>query len=210
MDSKNAIPISQFGSEQVGILFKTLVFQKLYPGKFLIPNPCPYDELSDEDVEAGKDALRQLMPLDTIVTDMWDYDIHFEESTFGEGTYFDIALGSDESAHSQAEHLKEDMLGWIQEFGMDYAQDQWTEEEFEQWVLSQCQDFILKWRSNVVRKFSCGQQGTAPLDPKQIVSSEELLMSQVVLQEAVARLLTEKGYSPRGIFRDGKGDGQGH
>jgi hypothetical protein len=31
------------------------------------------------------------------------------------------------------------------------------------------------------------------LDPKQVVSSEELLMSQVVSQEAVIRLLVEKG-----------------
>jgi hypothetical protein len=35
------------------------------------------------------------------------------------------------------------------------------------------------------------------LDPKQIVSFEELLMSQVVQQEALTRLLIEKGYSPR-------------
>jgi hypothetical protein len=32
-----------------------------------------------------------------------------------------------------------------------------------------------------------------PLDPKQIVSYEELLMSQVVQQEALTRLLIEKG-----------------
>ena len=31
-----------------------------------------------------------------------------------------------------------------------------------------------------------------PFDPKQIVSSEELLMSQVVPQEALIRLLMEK------------------
>jgi hypothetical protein len=31
------------------------------------------------------------------------------------------------------------------------------------------------------------------LDPKQVVSSEELLMSQVVSQEAIIRLLVEKG-----------------
>ena len=31
------------------------------------------------------------------------------------------------------------------------------------------------------------------LDPKQIVSSEELLMSQIVSQEAVIRLLVRKG-----------------
>jgi hypothetical protein len=33
-----------------------------------------------------------------------------------------------------------------------------------------------------------------PLDPKQIVSFEELLMSQVVQQEALTRLLIGKGY----------------
>jgi len=31
-----------------------------------------------------------------------------------------------------------------------------------------------------------------PLDPKQIVSFEELLMSQVIQQEALTRLLVEK------------------
>ncbi len=31
------------------------------------------------------------------------------------------------------------------------------------------------------------------VDPKQIVSNEELLMSQVVLQEALTRLLVAKG-----------------
>ena len=32
-----------------------------------------------------------------------------------------------------------------------------------------------------------------PLDPKQLVSFEELLMSQVVQQEALTRLLIEEG-----------------
>jgi len=32
-----------------------------------------------------------------------------------------------------------------------------------------------------------------PLDPKQLVSFEELLMSQVVQQEALTRLIIEKG-----------------
>jgi len=40
--------------------------------------------------------------------------------------------------------------------------------------------------------FSGASMATA-LNPKQIVSSEELLMSQVVQQEAFARLLVEKG-----------------
>ena len=47
------------------------------------------------------------------------------------------------------------------------------------------------------------------LDPKQIVSFEELLMSQVVQQEALTRLLIEKGYYQRGVFKDGEGGGLG-
>ena len=39
-----------------------------------------------------------------------------------------------------------------------------------------------------------------PLDPKQIVSFEELLMSQVVQQEALTRLLIEKGIFTREEF----------
>lgn len=39
-----------------------------------------------------------------------------------------------------------------------------------------------------------------PLDPKQIVSSEELLMSQVVQQEALTRLLVEKGVFTKDEF----------
>jgi hypothetical protein len=39
-----------------------------------------------------------------------------------------------------------------------------------------------------------------PLDPKQVVSFEELLMSQVVQQEALIRLLIEKGIFTKDEF----------
>ncbi len=39
-----------------------------------------------------------------------------------------------------------------------------------------------------------------PLDPIQLVSFEELLMSQVVQQEAITRLLVEKGIFNREEF----------
>jgi hypothetical protein len=38
---------------------------------------------------------------------------------------------------------------------------------------------------------------TTPLDPKQVVSFEELLMSQVVQQEALAGYSLRKGYSAK-------------
>lgn len=48
-----------------------------------------------------------------------------------------------------------------------------------------------------------------PLDPKQIVSSGELLMSQVVQQEPSPGCLWKRGYSPRRSFGDGRGGGSG-
>ncbi|MGA2318761.1 MAG: hypothetical protein ABSG71_20630 [Thermodesulfobacteriota bacterium] len=39
-----------------------------------------------------------------------------------------------------------------------------------------------------------------PIDPKQIVSFEELLMSQVIQQEALTRLLIEKGIFTKDEF----------
>ena len=47
----------------------------------------------------------------------------------------------------------------------------------------------LEWIKDTYMRRSHG----TPLDPKQLVSSEELLMSQVVQQEALSRLLVEKG-----------------
>jgi hypothetical protein len=41
-----------------------------------------------------------------------------------------------------------------------------------------------------------------PLDPKQVVSFEELLMSQVVQQEALTRLLIKKGLFTNEEFLD--------
>jgi len=41
---------------------------------------------------------------------------------------------------------------------------------------------------------------STPLDSKQIVSFEELLMSQLVQQEALTRLLVEKGIFDNGEF----------
>lgn len=153
MKSKKNSQISMFGQDQSDILFKRFVLQKLCPGKFLIEDSWPYDELDDEDIEAAGDVLRALMPLDTIVTDMWDWDIHFEEKTFEE-TYFDVALGQEEYALTQAEYLKDDLMQWIDEMGMDYAQEEFSGDEFEKWVLEQCLQFVQKWRENIVKKFS--------------------------------------------------------
>ena len=150
MLTKDNIPISSFVPNQRDIIFKVLVLQKMCPGKFLIQDPWPYDELDEDDLEALKDDLTRFMPLDTMVTDMWDWDIHFEDRTF-EDTYFDVALGPEEYAIEQAMLLKEDILSWIEEYGMDYAHNEWEPKKFEGWIHGQCVQFITNWRLNILK-----------------------------------------------------------
>jgi hypothetical protein len=45
-----------------------------------------------------------------------------------------------------------------------------------------------------------GGSMATPLDPKQVVSFEELLMSQVLQQEALTRLLIKKGVFSKDEF----------
>lgn len=148
----NKISISNFSPDQRYIVYKLLVFQKFCPGKFLIQEPWPFDELNEDEVGTLKDRLREFMPLDTIVTDLWDWDIRFEDKTFND-SYFDVALGAEQYAIEQAKLLKDDFLEWIDECQMDYDQHRWeNQEEFEDWIHSECVRFIKIWRSNIAKE----------------------------------------------------------
>jgi len=154
MPDKDNILISALPHDQKDILYKISAFQKMSPGKFLIQEPWPYDELDEDEVDILKEALKEFMPLDTIVTDLWDWDIDFEDRTF-EDNYFDVALGAEEYALAQAKFLKEDFLEWIDEYGIDYDQTQWDEEkEFDNWIYDECVKFIKGWRLNIAKAFA--------------------------------------------------------
>jgi len=145
------IRLSSFTQDQRQILYKIMAFQKFCPGKFLLSDPWPYEILNDEELEEFKDNLIGLMPLDTIVTDLWDWDIRFEKLTF-EDRIFGIALGPDSEVEEGASALTQDMLAWIDEYGMDYAQNEYENDEFEKWIYELILNFLNKWRENIFDK----------------------------------------------------------
>jgi hypothetical protein len=145
--------ISRFGDDQSNLLFRLYVLQKLCPGKFLLKAPWVYDELDDDAVCELKQSLTELMPLDTMVTDMWDWEIHFENITF-EDSFFDIAFGTEPVAMEESGCLPQDILGWIDQFDMDYSYMELEQDQFEKWVEDECVRFISKWRSNIVEQFT--------------------------------------------------------
>lgn len=145
--------LGAFGDEQVDAIFALLVFQRLCPRKFVLEDPFPYDELGDEEVEEMRATLTALMPLDTIVADLWDWDIHFEELTFGD-SFFRVALGDEVNALAEAKILADDILGWIDEYGMDYAQESFEDDDFTAWIREESESFIRKWRLNIAKAFA--------------------------------------------------------
>lgn len=110
------------------------------------------DQDNDQDDEELRERLVALMPRDSIVMDLWNWDIHFEELSFDDLTEVAFADG-DELAH-YAGVLADDFLRWIDEHGMDYNEQDWpSHEEFAAWIRDECLDFMTKWRANVKKDF---------------------------------------------------------
>lgn len=109
----------------------------------------PFAETDDEGI---KEKLIELMPLNHMVIDLWDWDIHFEEITFDDDLIL-IATGPEDYAIEQAKLLAEDFLRWIDEYDMDYDQENWPEGKFEDWIEEGCIAFIKDWRLRVSKEY---------------------------------------------------------
>lgn len=115
-----------------------------------------YLKEGDNDEEDEDDPIRErlieLMPLDTIVTDLWDWDIRFESESFDD--IAEVAFGTDEGISEDAKCLADDFLRWIDEYDIDYNQQDWEPGEFENYIKEQCLAFMQAWRQNVKKEFN--------------------------------------------------------
>lgn len=110
------------------------------------------DENEDDEDAEMRERLIDLMPRDSMIMDLWDWDIHFEESSFDD--IEDAAFADDDELIQNAESLAIDFLQWIDEYGIDYDQQGWSSpEDFSEWIGQQCLDFMKKWRANVEGEF---------------------------------------------------------
>lgn len=105
-----------------------------------------------DSAENYHDQLVVLMPRDSMVLDLWDWDIRFEDQSFDD--LESAAFATNEELLVHADSLSDDFLRWIDEYAMDYNQSGWdSDEEFEGWIRQQCLDFMKRWRENVRREF---------------------------------------------------------
>jgi hypothetical protein len=143
----------QFLAENNNTIFAYYALCKKFGNKFLIETPYPPAILSDEDLQILKERLNQWMPFDSMIVDLWDWDIHFEEQ-LGEDWYFETVFGPSSSIESCADTLAEFFLECIDEYNMDYAQNNWTDADFEKWIKEQCSIFIKTWRQKIINEFT--------------------------------------------------------
>lgn len=108
------------------------------------------DEEVDEEL---RERLRALMPRDSMVLDLWNWDIHFEDESFDD--FSNVAFSDNDELAEYAETLAQDFLHWIDEYGMDYNQQSWqSPDEFSEWIRQQSLEFLTKWRANVKKEFA--------------------------------------------------------
>lgn len=133
---------------------RTLLFVRGFLAS-VIPN-WPQMDLEPA-LEKAEDELRRellsLMPNDLIVLTLWDWDIRFENHSFED--MLELTFTADEDyVNQETVSLFEDFLSWIDEMGMDFAQDQYSDGEFEEMIRDACSSFIKQWRKNVAGAFA--------------------------------------------------------
>ena len=108
----------------------------------ILHTPYPAAELSEQQLRALKVCLNECMPLDFMITDLWNWDIHFEEC-LSDDWYFEAVFGSASSLRSCAEQLAEFFVEKCNENDMDYNQSQ-DDPEFESRIREHAANFVLE------------------------------------------------------------------
>lgn len=132
-----------------------------FPGRCYLERFYPPAQLSDDELEEFKTRLNACMPLESLMVDLWEWDIHFEDD-LDNGWYFETVFGEPESAQACAEQLAEFFLEKVDEYAMDY--DQNANDDFEAMILDEALKFVTSWRQRVVERYA--QHGASPVAPQ--------------------------------------------
>jgi hypothetical protein len=103
--------------------------------------------LEDNELDELKRRLGEFMPLDSIIIDLWDWDIHFE-SELCDDWFLSAAFGHTDTLDSCSADLADFFLEKVDEYGMNYDQHS-DREGFEDWIKRESMKFIENWRRNL-------------------------------------------------------------
>jgi hypothetical protein len=88
--------------------------------------------------------------LDSIITDLWDWDIHFE-GLLQADWYSEAAFGSPDSVDGCGKELADLFLEQVDEWDMDYNQHE-DADIFRNMIEEEARKFIRSWRENTFKR----------------------------------------------------------
>jgi hypothetical protein len=113
--------------------------------------PSPQYVLSYEELQRLKDILKECIPIDSMIVDLWDWDVHFENS-LEDDWYFEAVFGSSDKQEACARELADFFLEQVEDLGMEYNQHE-DYELFLGIVAGEARQFIQGWRDNIFNRF---------------------------------------------------------
>lgn len=120
-----------------------------FPGRFTPGPRNPHALLDESDLEDLKDRLIALMPRDSLIVTLWDWDVRFEQD-LDDDRFFQAALGSDDTAGECAEQLASYFLVKADEFGIELGLDPGSEVEEADMVYDEAMSFVEGWRKAIL------------------------------------------------------------
>ncbi len=135
-----------FLSENRRTLLSYYALEQWLGERIQIETPYPPAILEDDELEALRSRLCKTMPRQSMMLDLWDWDLHFEEDLENDW-FFEAAFGPDSSAEDCAETLADYFLEKAAEYAMDY--DQCSSDDFDALVQEEALQFINSWRNNL-------------------------------------------------------------
>ncbi len=121
-----------------------------FPDRFALETPHPPEGLSEDEEDRLKERLRDCMPLDSMMVDLWDWDIHFED-LLEDDWYFEAAFGLPECVDERGQELADFFLEQVDERDMDYNQQE-DPDTFREMVEDEARKFVRSWRENIFKK----------------------------------------------------------
>lgn len=129
--------------------------------RFKLDAPRPPSGLSEEGLGQLKSRINECMPLDSMILDLWDWDVHFEDA-LGNDWYFESAFGDASSVDSCADRVADFFLEKCGRFATDYEQHT-DPVAFDALIREEARDFIVAWRDNTLSRYV--QRGAAGMSP---------------------------------------------
>jgi len=146
--SKMHLEFNEYIDDLQPTLMGYFILNKFFSEHFIIEVPYPPTELSEKELETIKDKFNALIPLDSFIVDLWDWDLHFENELSNDW-YFEAVFGRKSNIHVAAEELANYFMEKSKEHSIDYNQSQYSPEEYYAHVLNESLQFIINWRKNI-------------------------------------------------------------